>query len=1812
MVEKVMIDCSSPFLDVFHYPNTIHEASSGIVQVNIQRTDFMSNGQFKVIETLTESEKVHVFKAVWDKTEDTVIVRKLKANYANRSDLTRFLREYGEIRSIRHPGLIGILDLVEEQDGICLVLEDHSGQTVLDILKTKRFSIHEFLPLIILMSDALAHLHSKGIVHGNISPKTVLIDSDTSSATLMEYGIDSMITGSRSALYNNGFIYDVLPYLSPEQTGRVNRSVDYRSDFYNLGFTAFEMLTGITPFRSKDPLELIHCHIARPPVSPDLIVPECPRVLCDILLKLMAKTPEERYQSASGLKHDLLECLHRLQPDGSIEPFMIGQKDISPRFIIPQKLYGREREMETLLKSFDPVCLGKNQLMLVSGDPGIGKSALIFEIHKSIVGKRGHFISGKYEQYKSDSPYNAIIQAFKGLLHQILSESEDTIRYWRDSFRQALGPNGGVITEIFPELTLITGEYPLPLPIGPEEARNRFNLCFESFISVFVSEKHPLVFFLDDLQWADFSSLHLLTFLLQSTDITHTYFILSYRSNEVTEDHPFIEMLRNLEHIGITPSTITLGPLSKNHIGQLITGFLKCSQEKGLKLGEQIFKKTAGNPFFVNQFLKILYDKGKITFDPGRGWQWDESDIAAMQVTENVVELMAVKIAELAENTLEILKVSSCIGNRFDIETLSLILQKSMDSILSELKTAIEEGYVRHVGHMLLFHHDRIQEAVYSLISQKERSAYHLRIARLIYEKALVRNDLASKLFYVTDQFNLSQTIIRTQSEKELMFRLNRDSGKKAKSSAAFETALVYFMHAEKILTEGSITISQDDRLALFREIADVHCLNGDYDRMNQYIDKFMSLSPSVLQCVGICEIEIRAHFARQQYEDAIQKSIGLLCRLGVPFKRKVTGLSIIRELIRVKGLLRSKTDKNLLSLPEMTDERELAISKIYFEMGISANLTDAKLYGMIVLKRFAQILKNGQNAYSSLSFLGYGALLSVVLDDVKNAVKFGELAMTIAERPEGATFKYRTHVLYGTLLRHWKDPLDKCHTAAAQAYTLSREAGDQIYTGMALMYRDFIAFLTTHSLPELKDQILYRVNITRKSGQIQMLEFHNMILQLVTHLISDSPDPSKLIGPYFDEDKVVPQWIDTGNHTGLAYYYVIKTIINYFLQRYDEAHTSLLEMKKYHKTVKSMVAVQLMVYFECLVSLGRYPALPNREKRATRKTVKRLLKKITRWAVMETTKHQPWIDLIQGEYAAVTGKGEKAPALFEKSIHGFSAIPIPLFRCLSFLRGSLYYLNSGQIRAARHYLSEVARSYHELGANLMFFQVKNVYGLDSIDKEMAETGLGSVSAADDMDFSSILKSSQALSGQIELDKLVRTIMTLSLESAGAQKGFLILHRKKTLLIRAQGSVDKNDGITLLSMPVDQSSQLALSVVNYVGRTHKPVVLSQACQEGAYLSDPYIRKHGVQSLLASPMISSGLFKGIIYLENNRVPGVFSAERIRILNILASQAAISLENAEMFDNVKSAEQKLIKFNIELEQKVEERTEELKEAYEQIMASIRYSGIIQNSLMTDIRLIREFLPDSFVIWKPRQIVGGDMYAVEQLDNGILVAVIDCTGHGVPGAFMTMLAGGALRRIVKEDGIHEPALILKRLNHIIKSSLHQDKDLTGSDDGLDAGICFYDIKSHSLRFAGACIPLYMISSNNLEVMESGQQSIGSLPDIEVIKGDKQSLGYVSSNPDFEFTTHTIDNANEGTTFYLATDGYGDQLGEKDKKRLGSRFVKDILLANHQASFDIQKKELELAIDRHRGGKEQTDDITFVGFKLNSISTPNTDQGS
>ncbi|MDM8540104.1 serine/threonine-protein kinase PknK [Desulfococcaceae bacterium HSG9] len=813
-----------------------------------------------------------VYRARRDKDDLPVILKLLKEDYPTPEEIIRYRQEYDITRNLKDAtGVIGVYGLENYQKTFLMILEDFDAESLSNLMKTGKTAPDDFLEIGIRIAAVLGEIHKADIIHKDINPSNIVMNPETGEIKIIDFGISTTLSRENPAVKNPNVLEGTLAYISPEQTGRMNRSLDYRTDLYSLGATFYELLTGSPPFVTDDAMKLVHSHIAKIPASPCEKDRKIPESLSAIVMKLLAKNAEDRYQSAWGLKADLEECLNQLRQSRTIAEFPLARRDIADRFQVPQKLYGCEREIDTLLEAFDRVSRGAAEMMLVAGYSGIGKTVLVKEINKPVTRQRGYFISGKFDQLHK-RPYSALIQAFKELITQLLTETDEQLNRWKEKLLATLGPNGQVMIDVLPELELVIGPQPDAAKLPPEQERNRFNLVFQNFINVFTQPEHPLVIFIDDLQWIDSASLNLIK-MNTTPDRQYLLFIGAYRDNEVSDAHPLMLTLNEIRKTGAIVNQIAITPLNLSHINLFIAGALKCTPERAEPLAELVLAKTDGNPFFMGEFLKTLYMEDLLEFDYEKGrWQWDYELIQVKDITANVVTLMAERIQRFKKETQQVLRLAACIGNKFDLEKLAIIYEKPQNTAATHLNEAVAEGLVIENRNLksdtgkserdiqnpdfkfeissfqYKFAHDRIQQAAYSLIPESERPAIHLKIGRLML-KNTPSGERELNIIETVDQLNLGRSLIHRQSERDELAELNLTAGKTAKASAAYEQASMYLITGKDQLAEDSWQHHYNLTLEMYVEAAEAAYLNGDYEQMEllaqitmQYVNTLLVL----------------------------------------------------------------------------------------------------------------------------------------------------------------------------------------------------------------------------------------------------------------------------------------------------------------------------------------------------------------------------------------------------------------------------------------------------------------------------------------------------------------------------------------------------------------------------------------------------------------------------------------------------------------------------------------------------------------------------------------------------------------------------------------------------------------------------------------------------------------------------------------------------------------------------------------------------------------------------------------------------------
>ena len=1743
---------------------------------------------YQIGENIHEGKNTLVYRALTESGQSPVIIKVLKSEYPSLEELARLKQEFEIARKLELPGVVRPVALEEFDNGLALVLEDFNGLSLSEHLKNEKLSIEWFLKIAIQLAHTLGELHNHDIIHKDIKPRNIIVNLTNNQVKLIDFGISTFLSRENPGVVSPGKLEGTLAYISPEQTGRMNRIIDNRSDFYSLGVTFYEMLTGTPPFIADDPMELIHLHIARQPRPPHELKSSIPQPLSRLIMKLLSKNAEDRYQSAYGISADLEECLKRLSPDGNISDFNIAEQDISEKFHIPQKLYGRDAELDLLLSTFEDVCLGPPVITMVSGYSGIGKSALINEIHKPIVKNKGHFIAGKYDQFKRDIPYSAITEAFKELIHLFLTESKSSIESWKKKILASLGNNGQVIVDVIPEVELIIGKQkPVPA-LETTEAQNRFNIVFREFVHVFATARHPLVLFLDDLQWTDIASLKLLQSILIDPGMSHLLVIGAYRSNEVDELHPLSTFLKDLDKENITIKNIQLLPLSRESAAELCADTLQTSRERVKEPVDIIYQKTNGNPFFVNEFLKTLYLEHLLNFDPARGrWVWDLEEIKARDISDNVVELMSGRIQKLPEKTQENLKLAACMGHRFDLHTLSIVSKQKIADIALHLQKALQENlvipledsykyvttehndnspYKFEFNVQYKFLHDRVQQAAYSLIGEEQKQKLHLAIGRHLLENTGENKDEKQEESIITLVNHLNQALdIITQADEKLkLAELNLAAGIKAKSAAAFDSGLNYLLKAVDLLPA-----KKEDHYALTLSVytlsAELAYLNNREDLLQLYSQKTLAFARSALDKVKVYQIQILHFTALGKPIRAIQSALTILALLKVKLPENPGEGRVALELVWTKITLGRKKAHDLKKLPLMEDPEKLAAMQILISVAGSVYVARPNLLPIIMFKIVRLSIRSGNSEFSPWAYAGFGFILIGALNDINNGYEFGELANWLVEELNVPERKPKVNTLVSLFIEHWKNSLQGASRQLSEQVNANLDAGDLEYAAFAAYNGVSFRVFTGENLSTNIQEFTQYANLIHSIKQEQIVILSRTWHQLNHNLLEVRPDPGKYSGDIFDESVHLPELEETNNFTGFFFFHCARAINHYYFQEYKNAVAESLTADNYVKSAISMAFIPQHNFYCSLSMLGHYDSASPAEKKSYLKRVNTNQKILEKWALITPQNFLNKLTLVKAEKARVTGHVSRAMNFFDQAIKLSRENGFIHEEALANEISTRFYLSLDKEKIARTYLIDARYGYLRWGSQA---KVKNLdkqfphlmskvvasEGL-SFDSQITESRTDSLTATASgdttgglgapLDITTVIKASQTLSGEIFLENLLKKMMRIVIENAGAERGLLILEKNGVLTIEAQGAIDEEETKILQSIPAENSDLAPLSIIEYVQRTGEAIVLGDATKIGRFTNSPYILKNKPASVLCSPITRQGKLFAIIYLENNLTTNTFTRERLDLLRILSTQAAISLENARL---------------------VTEETERQK-----LQKELEVARNLQLSILPNFPEDEAYEITAHMI--PAESVGGDYYDYHLKDNYRWLGIGDVTGHGLNSGLMMMMAQTGfstyLNSTEKPDTLELFVALNKTLHMNMSIRTKQNLYMTFTALRADSSGEFEHVGQHE------DIMIYRKEQNKVEVIKSSGFWMGLVPDV-------RSMVHKSN-----FKLHS------GDFLLLYTDGVIECRNAKGEQFDKSRLI-EIIEQNATRSLVSIKDTIVRACIAHMD--KMDDDITLL----------------
>ncbi len=1568
-------------------------------------------------EAIYESRSSLVCRGLRERDGQSVVLKLLRGSHPGNRALARFRQEYELLRDLHGPAVVQAFGLEEHGNSLVLVLEDFGGESLKKLSEQRRFALDELLAIFVEVAGALDGLHRRHLVHKDVNPANIVYNPDTGLCKLIDFGIAARLSPTHPVQGRTESLAGTLAYISPEQTGRMNRQLDYRSDLYSVGVSLYELLAGRLPFEPRHSLEMVHAHIAG--VAPPLLElnPEVPPQLCAIVERLMAKTAEQRYQSAAGLRADLETCLDSLRETGRIEAFALGRQDHSDVFYLPQRLYGREAQVAILLDVFEQAVLerGERLMLLVSGYSGTGKTSLVKEIYKPVTHRRGWFIEGKFDQYQRSTPYSALKQALAGLVDGWLAASDERLAGIAAALREALGENAGLMLELAPALELVLGPQPAVPVLAGVEAQNRFNYTCRRFFRAVAAEQHPLVLFIDDLQWADLASLNLLSVLLTDGQLSHLMLIGAYRDNETSPSHPLMLTLERLSKSAVQAREIALGNLSPDDLTALCAEALRRDPAEVTRLAFLIHTKTLGNAFFVTQFLKALYADGLIAYDPGRkGWAWDIERIEGRDIPDDVVRLMAAKIAGLAPEPRRLLTLAACIGNAFRLDTLAAIAEGDPETVRGDLAKAVREGLLIPLERdWYRFSHDRIQQAAYSLVADSEQT--HLRIGRLLRAGGEPAGDA---VFQAANQLNAARRLLTDPGERHDLVRLNREAGRLARRATAYEGALGYFSQAAGLLPEDAWESRHSLSFDIHCELAWCRFYAGETEGIETLFEILLEQARELDERQRVQAIQMEYHHLAGDYARAVAIQLQALGELGVSVDEARIGEQLQQELGAVEGLLGGRSIESLADGPVMDDPRQAAVMDILMGLWTSAYLASKlELVAWSSCKMTTISLQYGNNRLSSYGYMNYAFVCVAMLGQYETGHRFGRMALRLAERFDDLLLRGKVYLLFAVFINHWREPLAGSLDYSLKAFPLLVENGDWTYAGYCAEFIISDPTIWGMDCGQILREAERYLPFLQNNAPVVLDEFVrpaclNPVLQLLGRTRGDDSFDDEC----FREQDFLRDY--RANPLALSYYYTAKLRSLYWFGYWDQALAMIDQADFVASVAMAQAKVPEVYFFAALTILGCFEALSAAEQKRLGDRVQAYQGQMKLWADQSPANFRHKYLLVEAERARIRRQPWEALGLYEAAIEAAREGCYVNNEALACECAARFLVAEGKPRAAAQFMHESRYAWHRWGASAKVRQLEQRHGelfagktsvaaresslsMLTTGNETLQYGVTAVS----LDIFSIVQASQSLAGEIGLDRLLEKMMKIASENAGADRCVLLTREAGRWCIRAETRA----GWDAVSIPegdaaAAEASGVPLSLVNYCARKRESLVLGNIGANGSFGRDPYLIATAMKSVLGIPLLRGDTLQGVLYLENSLVEEAFSRERLEVLRLLSSQMAISIENALFYR--------------ELEQRVAQRTEALVQVNAELQAANRQLETLSNmdglTQVANRRMLDAFIDTE---WRRHCRTGQD-FSLILCDVDHFKAFNDTYGH-LEGDHCLQRVARAIREAVQRPG-------------------------------------------------------------------------------------------------------------------------------------------------------------------------------------------------
>ncbi|MFL5764258.1 MAG: trifunctional serine/threonine-protein kinase/ATP-binding protein/SpoIIE family protein phosphatase [Bacteroidia bacterium] len=1742
--------------------------------------DVTTENEYEIIGTLHDSDNSRIFRAKHNASGHEVILKQSKGPV--RAGL------YNEYNLIREQATDNSMILLTRQEQIpALVRKFYPGKSLREELASNK-GVKFFFSTCFRIVDELQKIHAREIIHKDLTPDNILIDHTNNSVHIIDFELSTK-QQFQPAMFNGvSVIEGTLQYMSPEQTGRMNRVIDYRSDFYSLGVIFYEMLTGTKPFEGKDALELIHCHIARTAPSITAVAPEVPEGLAMVVNKLIAKNAEERYQSLSGLYVDLEHCSKELKEKGTIAPFELAKADLPLRLSVSQRLIGRETEIENIFSLFEKAAEGKRVILELKGASGLGKTMLIRETARPLTATKGTYISGKFDLIQRTVPYFAWRQAFDQLADLLLTESEENISSYRNLLTEQMQGLESDIIAIAPKWKLLfTRAQPLPV-LNPKEQQGRVLFAVSLFLKSIMQITQPLLIFLDDWQWADDASIELLKNVAADGTLGKLFLALAYRPNETGSTHVFTRALseiRSKQKNGsagaeLLLGTIELNPLSSADANEILADTFSCNRSVSRDLADLIYSKTLGNPFFINQLLDYLYSKKHIWLDEKQiKWTWDLPAISKLAVTDDIATVIIEKISDISPTTTDALMYASCLGNIFSLASLHYITGTPKPELHATLWEAIKENIIEPLEKdykfvpefyeengtniRFRFTHDRIQQALYNRAEPKLREQLNFNAAE--YEMA--NPGEVENVFITANHLLASGKLVENSRNKSTAAAILLEAGQKAFASAAYNSSFIFLRLFEEIAAAGAISISD------YSLLIQASYLNDEDEKADEYRGKAFLVARGKMERSLIYEAVLKGTIAMNKLNDAVAIARKAFAELGFKIPPgKATKGQIILSAIKTQIAFPDKKIAAIGASPDMKDETGVALMRMMYNSLAAFFFVERDTYPLIIFKMVRLSKKLGNTPESIIGYGSYGLILAGVLNKPEAGYHAGKEAMKLFDRFDAPHLVSSAGFVDTTFISHWKEPLASFENDCLKYYEKGLNTGNLEYAAWNLYSHSNSVFFRGSRINEIVDLYTEYEKFYLNHKQMNAYGASLIIKSTLSRMMAAEPVD---IRDSKEERDLFALESKANNTAFLFVYHTMKLFLGVLHDQCSLVLESAFQNEKDIENAASLYwqpyfrALKAAAYINCVFEGKLDYAKAKKAIAADRKKLKianSLFDGNTGWI----------IDLIDAETEAWEKKNVNHSLYdraYKKAINGKFFFPTVIIELMRIRK--MKYLN---IAGSRPYWMEVKEKLSSLAMSSVIHAWEAKFTEFRIGKDIdAELSLNKGRmTSESIDVQTIIKTTQTLSSEIVLTRLVDKMMAFAMENAGARYGCFIIKKEDRYAIVSEKFAHG------LSRDTDTHDGIPESIFNYVQRTREPLILDNALETPPYSKDPKIVGLAERSVLCIPIIFQNECIGMIYLTNQLSKAVFTEQRIGLLKMLAGQMGASLQNAILYENLEKLVETRTQQVVEQKNLIEEKAAELAGRHKEITDSINYAERIQRALLASRKVLDENLQEHFVLYKPKDVVSGDFYWATKLLNGnFLLATADSTGHGVAGAIMSIVNIACIKEAVSKD-LLSPDLLMNEIRRLVIESLKNDGSAEGGKDGMDASLVAFDFKNNILRCACAINPVWIIRENEL---------------VEV-KADRFPIGKHDLNTT-PFSLQTVD-LKKDDLVYTMTDGFADQFGGPKGKKFMYKQLKNLLLSVAHEPMEIQRQRLDEVFTEWKGEMEQIDDVCIIGVRI------------